>query len=63
MSAGLKLGANRTKGKLTRKHGAGGGKGERSWWGAVGGAHHILVLWVTTTDISDHRNVRISPLS
>ena len=56
-SAGLKLRANRTKGELTRKYGAGGRKGEkRSWWSVVRGPHRILTLWVTK-DISVHRNV------
>ena len=54
--AGFKLRANRTEGELTRKHGAEWGKGERSRWSAVRGAHCVLTLWVTK-DISVHRNV------
>ena len=52
VTAGLNLRANRTKGKLTWKHGAGRGKGERSRWGVVRGAHHILTIWVATKDKS-----------
>ena len=57
VSVGLQLRANRTKGKLARKHGAGERKGERPWWSVVRGAHRILTLWVKTQDVSVHKNV------
>ena len=60
VSVGLQLRANRTKGKLTRKHGAGGGNGERSRRSVIGGAHRILILWITKQDISEYNNINLT---